>query len=212
MKEISKLGRYANLFLALQELHVRMEPTLRLLEVGTYDGNRALSLFENWRKLAGPEAEIHYMGFDLWEDMTPERNVEELSKKRLPPQQSNVMRKLTSVEGGANVKLVRGDTRKTLPRFVGQTTAYPPLEPNLIYVDGGHSLETVASDWAAVCQLMTPKTIVLFDDYYLNKPGFGCQELIDGLRTPYVVSLLDPIDTIPDSGLQIRFARVHLEA
>lgn len=209
-----KVDRYGNLLLALQELHVRGDTDLNFVEVGTYDGNRAASLIRYWHKLTGRDDNACYVGFDLWEQMTQEKNVKEMSKKKLPPRRINVERMLGAV-GKTTVKLLQGDTKDTLHKFAdAEPRKFPQHECrwNLIYVDGGHSLETVASDWAAVQKFMHPRSIVLFDDYYLNKPGFGCQELIDGLHAPYSTSLLEPIDTIPDSGLQIQFARVGKEA
>jgi hypothetical protein len=60
---------------------------------------------------------------------------------------------------------------------------------------------------------MVSHTTVLFDDYYENKEGFGCQSLITTLQQEngYTVQLLDPVDVIPNSGLRIRMVAVRLK-
>ncbi len=41
----------------------------------------------------------------------------------------------------------------------------PARSLDFVYIDGGHSYETVNSDWENVQKIMHPKTIVVFDDY-----------------------------------------------
>lgn len=201
-RHLADAGRYGALYDALDSIQTRTN--LHFLEVGAYDGNRALRLLRYWHEL-DPRHTSYYFGFDLWEDLTPERSKAEKSKTKLPPSQDAVWRKFR--DAGRACALWGGDTRVTLPRQV-EAGGLPTMD--LIYIDGGHSLETVASDWAAASKLAAPGTIVLFDDYYDNCDEFGCGPLVRGLGAPWRVELLEPLDAIKPSGLRIRMARVTL--
>lgn len=193
-------SRYDNLKAALEEIRRRGTRHLRLLEVGTYDGVRGASLLRHWMG-HDDKFTAEYHGFDLFEGLTEEMSKAELSKSKLPPSAIEVLNRLTQVPRAA-VKLYKGNTRTTLPE---QAENLP--EMSLIFVDGGHSLETIESDWNSIRGLIGPETIVLFDDYYENRSDFGCKPLIQGLRG-YTVELLDPVDHIPQNDLRIRMARV----
>ena len=106
---------------------------------------------------------------------------------------------------GAKAMLYKGNTRVTLPR------AAETLKPmNLVFQDGGHSLETTASDWEFAHRLLSPGGIYLFDDYYENRDDFGCRRLVETLaRNPaYRVRLLDPVDYYDHTDLSVRMVRV----
>ncbi len=213
------MNRYQNLFDALNEIRQR-RTKLRLLEVGTYDGVRASHLLKTWID-GGPTFTAEYYGFDLFEDMTKELTAAELSKSRLPPSRSEAQKRIAaSVKGGAvGLVLHKGNTRETLHK---ECPSYSPMD--LIFIDGGHSLETIASDWDAVKQLMDKDTIVLFDDYYDNREDFGCRHEIgrigeiekfpivgDATFVPkYKVELLDPMDRFDHTNLDVRMVKVTL--
>jgi hypothetical protein len=132
----------------------------------------------------------------------------ELSKSKLPPSEDEVLKAMRqAVSSRAKIQLHKGNTRETLA-FAAKVLP----EMSLIYVDGGHSLETIASDWEHVRQLMMHGTQVIFDDYYENRTDYGCKTLIDGLAAQkvYKVQLLDPVDVIEQNGLEIRMAKVTL--
>mgnify|MGYP001457844067 CR=1 FL=1 len=48
---------------------------------------------------------------------------------------------------------------------------------DLVFIDGGHSEETVASDWENVKHLLHEKSVVYFDDY----PNWGIGPVVDGI-------------------------------
>src|SRR5262245_14450866 len=201
--------RYDNLLEALDQ-QTRATKHLRLLEIGTYDGTRAAQLITHWlgKRSWWGRRTIEYFGYDLFEDMTPDRNVAELSKAKLPPSRDTVRQKLAAI-AGATAELHKGDTRKTLADTCGR------MQPmHVIFQDGGHSLETVDSDWRHASRLMTPQTIYLFDDYYENREDFGCKKLVKALQANprYEVTLLDPVDHYPHTQLSIRMAQVRLKA
>ncbi len=206
-------GRYANLPRVLVSVAARKsedpDPLLRFCEIGTYNGHRAAAVLARWHA-GGEGRRSHYYGFDLFEALTPELSRQELSKAKPPPSRADVRRqmeaRLRPLGVDFAVDLFAGNTRDTLPRML-------PLLPemDLIFVDGGHSLETVASDWNAIAPALKFGTIVLFDDYYMNRLDFGCGPRLTSLDPErYEVTLLDPVDFVESSGLKIRMACVEL--
>lgn len=167
-------GRYRNLDLAIRKLGAS-KTHLRLVEVGTYDGERAKSMLTLWNAFEGARS-AEYIGFDLFERMDPVTNTVELSKSRLPPAIHVVIKKLSALNN-VSVSLIKGNTRDTL---AGAVQLMRPAD--LIFIDGGHSLVTIASDWQGLQPIIDKNTIVLFDDYYLNRDDVGCKTLTTSLQ------------------------------
>ena len=183
-----------------------------IMEIGVYNGKHAKQMIEV-AKIFWPAREIFYYGFDLFEKLTKEDLIKEHAKP--PPTSSYIRQRLE--ETGANINLYTGYTRNTLPRFVGEVQA-ANTTLDFIFIDGGHSFETVTSDWGFVKDLMGNKTIVLFDDYYSNDEpevaGFGCQSLVSALdREKYDVEILQPTDCFPKEYglLKTSIVRVELQ-
>ena len=67
----------------------------------------------------------------------------------------------------------------------------------MIFVDGGHSWETIDADWSNIQKYIGQETVILFDDYYTGDVGeTGCQRLIDSLsRDIWDVEILPPQET-----------------
>lgn len=138
----------------------RKQPTA-ILEVGAWDGGRAEQMLA-----AAPLA--RYYGFDLFEDATPDTDAAEMNVKR-HHSLAEVQRRL-----GERATLVRGNTRQTLAAF---TT---PVD--FVWLDGGHSVETIESDWANVLRVLLPGAEVYFDDYYtgaIDTTKFGCNRIVE---------------------------------
>jgi hypothetical protein len=195
--------RYRNLF---RIVHQRRSRTL--LEVGTYNGEHARQLIET-AGLHWPRPEVHYYGFDLFEDLTDVDLQREFSKR--PPHQDAVHAKLAAT--GAQVRLAKGYSRDTLPRFLREPAR--PRHFDFALIDGGHSRETIASDWQVVRSLLGPRSVVVFDDYYDNTDAavrdLGCRSLIEALDPrEFDVRVLGPADRFrKDWGvLQVRMVSV----
>lgn len=138
-----------------------------------------------------PCEEIHYYGFDLFEGLSDATFVSELSKR--PPSLKAVQEEMET--SGANIHLYSGDTRVTLP----QTYSQLPLM-DFIFIDGGHSLETIASDWAWASKLLSQEGVLVFDDYWSNRTDAGAKITVDTIdRDKFTVSLLPIKDTFPQS-------------
>lgn len=200
------MGRYQNLYNAVSEIGIRGGSHLRFLEVGTFDGVRACQLLRFFLS-SHHKRSASYWGFDLFEDMTPEMVQSELSKSKLPPSQAQVTQRMSAINN-LRVQLFKGNTRETLKAQAGNL---PKMD--LIFIDGGHSLETIASDWDGVKGCIDPGTIVLFDDYYENRDDYGCKNLVETVlrKDPaYRVQTLDPVDVVAKNGLNIRMVELRL--
>jgi predicted O-methyltransferase YrrM len=181
-----------------------------LLEVGVYRGQRSLRMIEEAKKFHAA-SEVEYLGFDLFEEFQEEILASELSKKPQTQAQLQAMLEKT----GAKVRLFKGYSQETLPRFVEECKAGGKMI-DFAFIDGGHLVETIQADWDNVSALMHPGSIVMFDDYYSNTEAemqkFGCQTIIDALdRSVYDVAVLEPEELFKqDSGitLRIRIAKV----
>lgn len=199
-------GRYANLLAAVAESIGAGKPykPWRYLEVGVWDGRHSAEVLRHAHVLG--RTHVEYYGFDLFEDWTSEVNEAELGKKVAPPTLAEVYARLEP--HAALVRLVKGNTRHTLPAVA---PTLPPM--NLVFVDGGHSPETVASDWQQLRQLLHGRSVVLFDDYFTNRDDFGCRRLVDQLAADprYQVALLDPEEYFPHTDLKIRMAKLNLQ-
>ena len=154
--------RYSQLLKAVRE----KQPTA-ILEVGTWNGGRAMEMLS-----LAPDA-IYY-GFDLFETATRETDEEELNVK--PHYYVEAVRQRLV---GYDIELYKGNTRETLANFE------PTVRPDFVWLDGGHSVETIASDWANIKRILAPDAWVFLDDYYtgpIDTKRFGCNELVKTLQ------------------------------
>lgn len=138
-----------------------------ILEIGVYKGTRSLEMIKTSLIF---NSKINYYGFDLFEKFYENESIlqDELSKK--PYKKSTIKYKLKNL---SNCKLYAGFTQKTLKEFVKTKKKI-----DFIFIDGGHSIRTIESDWKYVQMLLHKKSIVLFDDFYSNNKKlskkFGC--------------------------------------
>ena len=187
--------RYKHLFQEIDRHKAR-----RIMEIGTWNGDHALKMIETAKKHWSPP-EIEYFGFDLFEDLDEETFKREISKR--PPSMSEVREKLEKT--GAKIRLYKGNTLDTLPEVLENL---PKMD--FIFIDGGHSIETIQNDWEHSRQLMHNGTVVIFDDYW-NMENAGCKKIIDSInRNEFVVEILQPTDKFrKDWGiLHINFVKV----
>jgi methyltransferase family protein len=192
--------RYTNLFKTIYQRRCR-----NLVEIGTWNGIHAEQMIKVAAARSGI-ASVKYTGFDLFEDLTEEQLRQEFSKR--PPTYREVLSRLERT--GATVTLYRGNTRHTLA-----TARRELAEADLVFIDGGHSVETISADWQAVRETMGPRTTVIFDDFYPDPlpqlQELGCQTIIENLdRTQYSVQVLQPIDSFekPWGTLRVQMVRV----
>ena len=165
-----------------------------LMEIGTWTGERALAMIEAAKKHHDPK-DIHYYGYDLFEEMSPE--MLEVERSKQPWSEGLVSKRLAHT--GANIHLVKGNTHETLHPI----TPYTGGPMDFIFIDGGHSFETITSDWEGIQPYIGASTIILFDDCYYNDPEdvgrTGCQMLIAKLiaNGKWTVEYLEPVEDWP---------------
>lgn len=163
-----------------------------IMEIGTYNGIHACQMIKT-ASIFHPINQIEYYGFDLFEKQTDEDFQKEFSKRATP--YNEVKQRLDKT--GANIHLYIGYSKDTLPQFLQEHTPLPKID--FVFIDGGHSFETIESDWNYVKEIMNPDTIVVFDDYLNNSEpevsNFGCQTLINKIdKTKYNIDILEPED------------------
>ena len=114
---------------------------------------------------------IEYFGFDLFEMINKKIQKKELSK--IPYSKKDIQNNLSKY---AKVRLFKGYTSKTLDKLKNKKV-------DLIFIDGGHELDTIKNDWYKSKKFQKKNTIIIFDDYYLDNEkiikNFGCNLVIN---------------------------------
>ncbi len=158
-------------FLA-REVH-KYKPKI-IVEIGVLYGKTSTRLIAAAKKY---HEKIDFYGFDLFGSATDEKLLSEVSTMPITAQKAT--EKLGSL--GANVTLFEGDTTKTLPIFLAMN-----IEPDFVFIDGGHSPETIEHDFSMIRKVMHEDTKVYFDDYIETDSGedlgWGCKYLISKLQ------------------------------
>ena len=195
---LSKYSRYRHLFWTIINLRPKS-----ILEIGVYKGIRASEMIHLALYYHNT---IYYYGFDLFNDIKKNKINSELSKKPLP---KNVLQaKLSKLHKNTKINLTQGNTIKTLKNFVKLKKKI-----DLIFIDGGHSIKTIKSDWKNVKKLMTNNTIVIFDDYYHDNEiikKFGCNKVIKALNYKYNFEILPSSDYIEFEKKKIKNSLVRV--
>ena len=160
------MKRYRQLIKICQELHPET-----ILEVGTWNGRRALEMMH------AANGKL-YVGFDLFEDATQETDEKEKNVKGHNKVED--VRKFLR-ENDIRHHLFKGDSKQTLLKYLG---LYGKHFIDFAFIDGGHSLETIKSDWFHVRQIVKKEGVIVFDDYYTDVPDmdlFGANQVLQGL-------------------------------
>lgn len=175
--------RYDQLLKAIRE----KKPT-SILEVGTWNGQRAMEMLN-----LCPSAT--YYGFDLFEEATAQTDREEMNVKPHHYREA-ILDKLT----GFDVHLFKGNTRETLANFHEKV--------DFVWLDGGHSVETIRSDWENIKRRLNPDAWVFFDDYYtgpeIDTTKYGCNEIVKYLKH----EILPVADWVKGGG-SVQMVRVY---
>jgi hypothetical protein len=190
------------------ELSIARSKATRILEVGVHRAERSTRFIAAALRGSG---KCQYWGFDLFAELaTSDKLRAEAMPGGHPLSRADVEALLSGP--GVELQLVAGDTRETLPQSVPTIGLV-----DVVFLDGGHSYETVRSDWRAVQQLLHPGSVVFLDDYIVGPAadalGCGVARLVDEIdRSQYDVRLLHPIDTAlmkaPPGLFRTRIARV----
>jgi hypothetical protein len=170
-----------------------------IVEVGVFNGERATLMAQAALKHSDA---VSYIGYDLFEEATAETNSVEMNAKTnysLNAVQNRLEKFRQSLPKNKtfSFSLVKGNTRETL--------GGKEVVADFAYIDGGHTVETINSDYNA-CSLCPT---VVFDDYYKSKrfdlEKVGCNKLIANLEGAKILPSTDPL-----SFEGVRDGTVHL--
>lgn len=157
-----------------------------IMEIGTFMGHRAESMISTAMK---HKKDVAYYGFDLFDDF------KEFEKEFCYKGVANVEKVKRKLSKFKNINLIKGNTKETLKNF--------NINPDFVFLDGGHSLETIENDWNNVYRLMKKNTVVIFDDYYYNRDDVGAKKIISEILkdSNFKVKMYDNPDTFNDKRL-----------
>ena len=186
-------GRYVTL---IEEVAKRQPKTI--LEIGKHSGHSAIAMM---KEASEHNEDVFYYGFDVFDWGDKEFMKKEFNGKKSPT--LNATKNRLDKRKIPN-ELIVGNTKSTLKKFS------PTRYIDFVFIDGGHSVETIESDWNHIKYLMDKETVVIFDDYYENRDDFGCKKLIDNLQTTYRYNIekLDPVEHIEKNDIVLRLVKV----
>ena len=201
IKGVERAFRYDQIYDIIKKYKCR-----KIMEIGTAKGIRALEMIKLAQKFYKPD-EVEYFGFDIFEMMNKEIFVKEVSKQPLALNDLQVKLDTT----GAQIRLFSGFTEQTMPKVISEL---PIMD--LVFIDGGHSIETIKNDWKFTQKLMDKETIVIFDDFWTGiwgqRKDAGCQNLVNKLdKSMFDVKILPIQDQFSKAEgiLKINFVRVQ---
>ncbi len=180
---------------------IRQHKSHILMEIGVWRCVTSVAMIEAAAEQWSIE-DVTYYGFDVFADISVngDRSFWKREKSSVPWSHKHATSHLEQL--GAKTHLFQGMTQETLPSFVNAMK--PNIGPNspqasidFIWLDGGHTYETVANDWHHVRQLMRLHTVVLFDDYAVEwqNDKWGVNRVVDSIdRNIYSVDFLEPHD------------------
>jgi len=177
---------YIPLFETLAE-----KPCKNIMEIGVFDGVSAVAMIKTAAKLV-PEKDIHFYGFDLFDGLTGQLRDEEFSFQGLTPPKVEDVQRMMEAKTDAKITLFKGNTRDTLKEHIKNL---PKMD--LIYIDGGHTIETIRNDWHYASELVNTDTVVYFDDYCDEMPFIGSYFIRNELGPQYQCDVMPGADVYP---------------
>jgi predicted O-methyltransferase YrrM len=168
------------------EVILKYEKPEVIMEIGTWNGDRAIRMCQ----AAGTNK---YLGFDLFEDANESTDKVEMNVKSHFTQ-DEVYKKLD--KAGIDAILIKGNTRKTLPEFL---ESFGNDQADFAFIDGGHSVSTIQSDYDVVKELVRPGKLIIFDDFYSNMEAsfdfdkYGANKVVENLKDWKLLPSDDPV-------------------
>jgi predicted O-methyltransferase YrrM len=142
-------------FTLFRKLLDEIQPT-KIAEIGVHNGRTASQMCEHILSTR-PDAIISYTGYDAFDELSDhkgELNGKGQATKAKAEQWLQKMKK--RYPGRLEYTLIEGFTAETL---------LEPVTYDFVYVDGGHSYESVLHDW----NMLKTCSMLVFDDYCM--PG-----------------------------------------
>lgn len=152
----------------------RLQPK-KILEIGVHTGDFALRILNSISPTSIES--VHYVGVDLFSEMQDLKNYNK--EVSLWAESENfVYKKIKQKFPTVHVQLHRGYSSKILVTLKEKF--------DIIFIDGGHSFETVKNDWEVSSQSLLRKGgAIYFDDYCNSKQslrsGFGIKKVVDNI-------------------------------
>ena len=149
---------------------------------------------------------VHYVGFDLFEEANEELDKIELNSKRHNTLNAVIERlqqfadKMKEQGKTFNFNLFKGDSKETLPAAANFTAG-----ASFAYIDGGHSEETVRSDYHNLKHV----PFIVFDDFFtkdendkiLEDVYLGTNRLVQDLGKTIKCVVLPSQDRVKGGGI-----------
>lgn len=143
---------YRNRYEQLFHLVDRYKPGV-IVEVGTGPGGTAHLMIEAALR---HKKKVTFYGFGLFEDETRDQQVQGYTTK-VNKKVKDLRTQLKQKFGDRlNLHLIKGDSRKTLSKA--------PKNVDFAFIDGGHHLDIVSSDYAN----LKHSKVIVFDDYWTD--------------------------------------------
>lgn len=146
---------------------VKMYKRKNLLEVGTWSGDTACAMIQ--AAFEAGTTTVHYTGIDLFEEATSETDKREFNVKTHPSFKAVSLKfedlaGIYAAEGKTlTYHLIKGDSREKLKILNdGSLCGLYNIFPDFVFIDGGHSRDTVKSDYN-YCKGLP---VLILDDYY----------------------------------------------
>ena len=125
----------------------------RILEVGVYNGDNAVSMVKAALRLSEPDMIVYY-GFDFFKYYSKDRVADKLE------------------DLGCEYMLFEGDSTDTLPEVVSSLA-----DMDIVFIDAGKAYKVVSSDWNSVSRLMHVDTGVFFHNVDYSGVGRVVDEI-----------------------------------
>lgn len=164
----------------------------KIVEIGVHRALRGAAMS---RAALEHRKSVEYVGYDVFDQATPEFQQQALNGKGAPSE-AMARERLRSI-GGLQFSFVVGDTRETLG---GQK-----VKADFAFIDGDHRVDAVRSDYAALADC----PCVVFDDYYRPGPDgripdltkYGANAVVDELAVQGMrVEILPAADECKHGG------------
>jgi predicted O-methyltransferase YrrM len=156
--------------------HIKINQPLNILEIGVHKGGFAIRMLNQLSK--SNLANTSYTGVDLFAEMQTKQN-HKAEISMWPGSRNDVLKKIKNSAPGAKINLVQSTSYEFL---VNDKNKY-----DLIFIDGGHSYETVKSDWELSSKLLNDQGVVFFDDFTSRNgavnSGFGISKVVEEIDT-----------------------------
>lgn len=148
----------------------RYRPSI-IVETGTHSGRSATFMC---MQALRHRSNVEFHGFDLFDMASDDTHRTEINGKGT----GNYDKAHARLSGLASVY---PDFRFSLYRGFTTQTLSTPIKADLVYIDGGHSTETVMHDWA----MTQHSQVIVFDDYQMDSVRDAIKQigLSDQVRT-----------------------------